>query len=334
MNKDSKGPNVKEVAAAAGVAVPTAYEALRGEGRLREETRQRVLDAAAKLGYRPNRAAQNMRRGRHRAIGLLLHRWTEFPKSSLFAFVNEARKRDLFMLLEYYEEEQVTPRLLREDCIDALFVFERHTAAIEEQFKQVGLHVIRINTDDRYGAGCITYDESTGAYKAANLLKQAGRQHPVLVLPQRQEATELHYSTAERQYFFNEAAQQMGLDAPRIIRMPISPDHVVEAFAEAFDSNPIDSILIYADAMAGMVYHALRMLGKHIPGDVAVLAYNNTFKSKEQIPNVTGLGIEPEDLAINAFDMAELAVTSGRLPDPRKLTQHLYERESTPKTES
>ncbi len=51
---------ITDVAAAAGVSITTVSHALNGKGRIPEETRQRVRDAAEALGYRPSSAARNL----------------------------------------------------------------------------------------------------------------------------------------------------------------------------------------------------------------------------------------------------------------------------------
>jgi len=53
----SRPPTIKDVAQLAGVAFSTAATALRGDGRVKAETRRKVQAAARKLGYRSNRAA-------------------------------------------------------------------------------------------------------------------------------------------------------------------------------------------------------------------------------------------------------------------------------------
>src|SRR6185437_16782616 len=63
---------VKDIAAAVGVSVATVSNALNGRPNVGRATRQRVLRIAQQLDYRPNRAAQAMRTGRTRAIGLVL----------------------------------------------------------------------------------------------------------------------------------------------------------------------------------------------------------------------------------------------------------------------
>ncbi|UXX95785.1 LacI family transcriptional regulator [Streptomyces sp. AD2-2] len=60
-----------DVAALAGVSVGTASKALNGAGRMRPETRQRVLDAVETLGFRPNQNAQSLHTGRSWTVGLM-----------------------------------------------------------------------------------------------------------------------------------------------------------------------------------------------------------------------------------------------------------------------
>lgn len=51
---------ITDVAAAAGVSITTVSHALNGKGRIPEETRQRVREAAEALGYRPSSAARSL----------------------------------------------------------------------------------------------------------------------------------------------------------------------------------------------------------------------------------------------------------------------------------
>nr|WSY49915.1 LacI family transcriptional regulator [Streptomyces sp. NBC_00886] len=60
-----------DVARLAGVSVGTASKALNGGGRMRPETRQRVLDAVEELGFRPNQHAQSLHTGRSWTVGLM-----------------------------------------------------------------------------------------------------------------------------------------------------------------------------------------------------------------------------------------------------------------------
>jgi LacI family transcriptional regulator len=89
---------VKDIAAAVGVSVATVSNVLNGRPNVGRLNRHKVLRAAKRLGYRPNRAAQAMRTGRTRAIGLVLPDLTNpfFPE---LAQAVESTARSLGLLV-------------------------------------------------------------------------------------------------------------------------------------------------------------------------------------------------------------------------------------------
>src|SRR5713101_1154572 len=64
-------PTITDVARAAGVSMTTVSHALNGRGFVDPATRERVKEAARKLGYRPNLHAQKLRGGGAHTIVLL-----------------------------------------------------------------------------------------------------------------------------------------------------------------------------------------------------------------------------------------------------------------------
>src|SRR6201988_1673463 len=89
---------VKDIAAAVGVSVATVSNVLNDRPNVGEATRHKVLELARRLGYRPNRAAQAMRTGRTRSLGLVLPDLTNpfFPELAQ-AVENTARSRGLLV---------------------------------------------------------------------------------------------------------------------------------------------------------------------------------------------------------------------------------------------
>lgn len=63
---------IRDVAADAGVSPQTVSNVLNDQGRFSDETRERVLASVERTGYRPNRAARQLRTQRSRLIGLHL----------------------------------------------------------------------------------------------------------------------------------------------------------------------------------------------------------------------------------------------------------------------
>jgi LacI family transcriptional regulator len=65
-------PTIKDIARLAELNVSTVSRALSGAYGVNEETRERVLEIARKLGYRPNLIARGLVTGQSRTIGLLI----------------------------------------------------------------------------------------------------------------------------------------------------------------------------------------------------------------------------------------------------------------------
>src|SRR3546814_15372283 len=62
---------IEDVAAAAGVSMKTVSRVLNNEPNVREETPERVLDAVARLQYRPNASARSLAGQRSYVIALV-----------------------------------------------------------------------------------------------------------------------------------------------------------------------------------------------------------------------------------------------------------------------
>lgn len=68
----AQGITIKDIATELGLHFTTVSCALRGDGTISQATRQRVLEAARKMDYRPNRLAQATRSGKSQTVGLVL----------------------------------------------------------------------------------------------------------------------------------------------------------------------------------------------------------------------------------------------------------------------
>ena len=68
---------IRDVARKAGVSVATVSFALNGQPGVSDDTRHRILAAAAELGYRANPQAQALRRGRTTTYGLVIRNFSD-----------------------------------------------------------------------------------------------------------------------------------------------------------------------------------------------------------------------------------------------------------------
>lgn len=76
MERKHSSVTISEVATAAGVSRQTVSNVLNSPGRVAPATAARVRQAIDELGYRPNRAARNLRGRTSRCIGFMIHSQT------------------------------------------------------------------------------------------------------------------------------------------------------------------------------------------------------------------------------------------------------------------
>lgn len=93
------GVTARDIADASGVSVATVSYVLSGrEGvRISEQTRQRVLETARRIGYRRNSLAAALRKGRLHTVGIVCSSFTRnTPAASRYAYV-----KDLMLALTF-----------------------------------------------------------------------------------------------------------------------------------------------------------------------------------------------------------------------------------------
>ena len=128
-------PTVSDVAEVAGVSRQTVSNVLNTPAIVRPETRERVQEAIASLGYRPHASARRLRTRRSSTIGVRLDPGTDGMSGSLLdrflhALVERADRSGLRVLLYTAADEDaeiaVFERLLDGVDVDALVLTSTH----------------------------------------------------------------------------------------------------------------------------------------------------------------------------------------------------------------
>ncbi|AOZ94092.1 LacI family DNA-binding transcriptional regulator [Paenibacillus crassostreae] len=114
---------IKDIAERAGVSFSTVSKALRDSPLVQEITKQRILEIALELGYRPNIAARRLVSNKSWTIGVVWPSVERFAPSALITRINnELAKYDYTTLLSINQTEQAIETFLRLQC-DAILVF-------------------------------------------------------------------------------------------------------------------------------------------------------------------------------------------------------------------
>lgn len=175
---------LSDVAALAGVSATTASYILNGRSeqmRIAPETDLRVREAAARLGYRPNRSARNLRTRRTATVGLVSDQIAGEQYGSRMLTGASAAARELDHLLVMGESggdpevEQLLIEEMLDRDVDGIVYATRTARSIRLPASLRGVRAVLLNCEDPdTGVPSVVPDDEGGGRIAAATLLAAG----------------------------------------------------------------------------------------------------------------------------------------------------------------
>lgn len=176
---------LKDIARRVGVSITTVSRALGGYDDVADETRQRILQAAREMGYRPHIIAQSLQRQRTNTVGFIIP--TAGPRFSDPYFIeiltgigNEAAENDFDLLVSTRapgaQEQEAYERIVGSRRVDGLLVVrtrcrdERITYLVESGFPFVAFGRSDLDLDFPY----VDVDGTQGLDEATQYLIDLG----------------------------------------------------------------------------------------------------------------------------------------------------------------
>src|SRR5689334_14570276 len=171
-------PTMADVANQVGVSRALVSIVFRGVEGASDETRQRVLAAAAELGYRPDSLAQGLRRNRSRTLGVLFSLRRPFEVELVEHMYPAAQQLGYDLLLGPFTpgrgQDAVVDELLRYRCAGLIVVGpELHARDLEPLAKEVA--VVEVGRGVTRGSvDVIRNDDAIGTRQAVDHLVDLG----------------------------------------------------------------------------------------------------------------------------------------------------------------
>lgn len=173
---------IVDLAEATGLSPMTVHRALTGSPLVAKPSRDLVLEAAKRLGYRLNASARAMRTGRFQSVALIIGHLTyssNVPSALTQALAQELNARNYRMQVAAIAERDLDdperlPQVLSELSVDGLLVkFDHHLPPrMQDLIDRSGLPVMYLNS--KRGNDCIHPDDSGAAQAVTNAVIAAG----------------------------------------------------------------------------------------------------------------------------------------------------------------
>lgn len=297
--------SIKDIARLSGSGISTVSRVVNNSGYVSEATRQRVEQAIADLGYRPNAGARMMRSGRSNLIGVLV------PSIKVDFFGRLAHRLERVLFAKGYQtlicstaedasHEAEYVEMLSAQQVDGVLVAS--VGGDAQAFDRLKMANVPILALDRpiagLGAMSVRADHFAGGQIAANHLMDLGHKTiAVIGAPKQSQPVQMRAAGVLQ------ACEARGRAAPK---SSFGDDHTVQSCAalaqEMLSQTPRPTgIVATSDIAAIGILHAARALDIAIPQDLSVTGFDDTPMASYVFPPLTTVAQPIDQIAQEAI---------------------------------
>ncbi|WP_019812640.1 LacI family DNA-binding transcriptional regulator [Saccharomonospora saliphila] len=301
---DDRGtPTLEEVARVAGVSRSTVSRVINDMPGVSARARQAVTRAIAAVGYVPNEAARSLVTRRTNSVALVVSEPGERVFGDPFfsgvlrgvhaGLAGSARQLVLMMLAEDDDGARLEKYLTSGHVDGALVVSMHGDDPLPERLATAGLPVVAGGRPLR-GAGVpyVDADNFTGALSAARHLVALGRRRIATIAGPDDMAVGI-----DRLAGWRLGLSEAGLSAEAVVRADFAVETGAQATAALLDRYPgVDAVFAAADLLAVGALRELAARGRRVPGDVAVVGFDDSVLATSVTPTLTTVRQPVEEL--------------------------------------
>ncbi|MEU3616365.1 LacI family DNA-binding transcriptional regulator [Streptomyces sp. NPDC006872] len=310
-----------DVAKEAGVSQTTVSYVLNNvpNQKISEQTRRRVLDAVAKLGYKPSAAARALRLGRSDLVLLFL---PDVPVggtlTALVELLGDELERHGLNLVTRRERHSPLESLWRELMPAAVMTTFDVSAEDAASMRAAGIHVVSAGMSPTTDPGVLTIPQHLiGAMQVERL---AATRHSRIGYAAPGDPR-LEGFLALRLDGARAACAERGLEPPVVLEVPLDISAAAAAAEQWHAAVPaVTGVCAYNDETAFALLAGMRRVGLAAPNDLAVIGVDNDKLAPFAMPPLTTIDNNLDVLAGRAARMIVNGVTGRSLPAPPQVT--------------
>ena len=308
-----RGPSMADVAREAGVSGQTVSRVANGKTNVDDATRDRVLAAMRRIGYRPNSAARALRNGKFRSIGVIISALPTFGNSrtldAIAAAVVAQGFSIILMPVTRPTQGEVTGAFskLNEQAVDGVIILiEQHQLDESEIELPRGLPVVVIDSNARYEYPVVDTDQAEGAASATRHLLDLGHQTVWHIAGPPQS-----YAAERRQRSWQATLEQAGRDVPPVLTGDWSAESGYQHGLRLADDPTVTAVFTANDQMALGLLRALHERGRLVPDDVSVVGFDDMEEAAYFWPPLTTVKQSFAEVGRRAVDALIREIQSG-----------------------
>ncbi len=291
---------IRDVARLAGVSVASVSFALNGQPGVADDTRRRILAAAAELGYRANQQAQALRRGRTTTYGLVIRNFSNpFFLEVLTGAERAASEAGATLLLldSHYSAER-EHLLVREMAAQRLAGLAIAPVGKGESLRlwqelRPGTPVVALNAavEGVPGVSRVYPDNAAGVGLAMRRMAELGHSRVAFLSAPRGLVAD-----PDRLRHFRRLARELGLQ-PVVVRSPLTITDVRKAAGTLLARRDAPTAIITnSDYTALGIYQTARDLSLRIGPDISVIGHDDLPTSELLDPPLATIRLDGREM--------------------------------------
>lgn len=296
-----KKPNLRVLAAKAGVSINTASRAINDKPDINPLTKEKILRIAREIGYVPNASAVSLRTQKTRTLGVIIaDNNNPFYAEVLSGIEAEAKANNYHIILtntrrDYQEEENAIELLLGKQ-VDGLLIApvqEKNEDIYKLIDSKIPFVVVGRDYED-LSIDAVYSDELKGGYIATEYLIRKGFKNISYI------GGYTYKSPARRRLEgYKKALTDYGIAIKENL-IKIGDIDIKDGYNQTkdmFDQGiNFQAIFAYNDMMAFGAVKAIKERGLEIPGDIGVVGYDNILFSSLVSPPLTTVNLKKDEL--------------------------------------
>jgi LacI family transcriptional regulator len=303
MNKNQKNPvTIKTIASEVGLSFSTVAKALNEDPLIKEETRARVREKAAEMGYCPNVMARSLRNNSTKNIALIFNDIENPSLAHIFGRITKEMGGHGYSTLicdsQYdteVEERNISTVLSRKPEAVIISPVTSDPARLRLLKNMADRVIVLGDTLDGFQSNYVHVDYALGGYLSAAEMIANGHTSNMVI-------TEPEYCPICRQFIqgVEKAYREYGLSLDREMMYYCPPSiengrrYVMEQYGR---ESGFTGVITSCDSLAYGVYKAAAALGLSIPGDIIVIGIDDYALSGFAMPPLTTVCLPTERIA-------------------------------------
>ncbi|MDR4533977.1 LacI family DNA-binding transcriptional regulator [Glutamicibacter sp. PS] len=332
----AKKTTIHDVARAANVSITAVSHALNGKGTLSEQTRERIIHTAARIGYQADALARGLRNAPLGSIGVVyrsLDVLGEYFHPGVDAFSHTLSTMSALALQRGYAP-MILPDLTGTNiptisfALDGYVVISPHRAdPVVELLRNRGIPYVTVGADpDRPEfTAWASEDDAESCTHVLEHLRRQGARHPVLLRGADENAWNID---SERAYL--SWCHKYDL-SPRVYRLAEASGvgGAAELLPRILGEGSVDAIYAMTARHACGVLHAATDLGLRVPHDLLVATGSDAESARFSRPAISAVQLNPDVVCADALDLLLEQISGQVSSGPRRCRAKFRARGST-----